>query len=231
MSNALVSKDFIFKDDGGGGLHFIGDFDGLYESDINPWGQDGSDDRMGEYYRHSRDNILHILNSKYSNRKTLLEIGCGLGYVVNYFSAKSGFQCSGADISSIAINKAKEKYNNYDFYCFDIQEKALNTEVTGKYDIVILNQVLWYVLENFNIVFNNVEKLLNSNGVFVISNAFTNEQRYGKDIVDGFGGLVQYVQNKQKDKFGLKYASLYADSSMMYGDGIVVSEILGLSKT
>jgi SAM-dependent methyltransferase len=227
MPKSLVSKDFIFKEDcKGGGLRFLGDFDGLYRADENPWGQDGSDNRMGLYYKYSRENILNVLNSKYSNKKTLIEIGSGLGNVVDLLSTKTPFQCSGSDISSVAISRATKKYQNNKFYCFDIKSKELNVEDFGKYDIVILNQVLWYVLEDIDAVFHNASKLLNDKGVFVISNAFTNEQRYGREVVDGFGGLVQYIQNNQKGKFKLKHASLNEYNSIMYADGIVVLETL-----
>ncbi|MDB2561963.1 class I SAM-dependent methyltransferase, partial [Sulfurimonas sp.] len=191
MSKDSISKNYIFeaKDNN---LLFVGDFEGLYKNDINPWGQDGSDPRLEKYYCYSRENIVTILNQHYSKKKTLLEVGCGLGYVVDYFAKNSSFICSGVDISKTAITKAKKIFKEYEFYCYDIQK--INSKKT--YDVIILNQALWYVLEKFTDVFKNIYTMLNDDGIFVIVNAFTDTQNYGKNIIDGFGGLVQYIENK-----------------------------------
>lgn len=79
-----ISKEYVFKKNNGA-LELVGDFDGLYNDLDNPWGQDGSDDRLGNYYKFSQNNILkHLLNI--TNSKIMLEVGCGLGYVVDFFN-------------------------------------------------------------------------------------------------------------------------------------------------
>ena len=130
--------------------------------------------------------------------------------------------CEGADISKVAINKASVSFPQYTFYQLDIQDDI--RFMKKKYDIVILNQVLWYVLERFENVFENVFHLLNKNGIFIISNAFMESQGYGKNIVDGFGGLVQYIENRQRDKFNILDAQLLNKEGMLYKDGCVVME-------
>ena len=58
-----------------------------------------------------------------------------------------------------------------------------------KYDVVILNQLLWYILESLFITFENCFSLLNSNGRVIVSQAFLQSpQKYGADICDGFDG-------------------------------------------
>ena len=162
-----ISKEYVFKKNNGA-LELVGDFDGLYNDLDNPWGQDGSDDRLGNYYKFSQNNILkHLLNI--TNSKIMLEVGCGLGYVVDFFNKNSHLICEGADISKVAINKASVSFPQYTFYQLDIQDDI--RFMKKKYDIVILNQVLWYVLERFENVFENVFHLLNKNGIFIISNA------------------------------------------------------------
>ncbi|MCT7530902.1 class I SAM-dependent methyltransferase [Aliarcobacter cryaerophilus] len=215
-----ISKEYVFKKNNGA-LELVGDFDGLYNDLDNPWGQDGSDDRLGNYYKFSQNNILkHLLNI--TNSKIMLEVGCGLGYVVDFFNKNSHLMCEGADISKVAINKASVSFPQYTFYQLDIQDDI--RFMKKKYDIVILNQVLWYVLERFENVFENVFHLLNKNGIFIISNAFMESQGYGKNIVDGFGGLVQYIENRQRDKFNILDAQLLNKEGMLYKDGCVVME-------
>lgn len=214
-----ISKDYIFTLKNNK-LSFIGDFDGLYLDDNNPWGQNGCDNRLNKYYLYSRNNIINTLKENNQNNQNLLEIGSGLGYVVDYFSKQLKYNCSGFDISNIAVTKAKKNFPEYNFYCFDITSK--NIEHNKKYDVIILNQVLWYVLENFNNVFENIYKLLNERGYFLIVNAFTDNQNYGKDIVNGFGGLLTYIEENQKDKFEIKKANLYKDDHLLYKDGLIL---------
>jgi len=215
-----ISKDYVFKENNGD-LEFVGDFDGLYSEDDNPWGQNGKDDRLGSYYKFSQKNILNHLKNRVKS-KSLLEVGCGLGYVVNFFNKNSHLVCEGVDISEIAIDKAKLSFPQYVFHKLDIQDDLLC--VRKKYDIVILNKVLWYVLEKFENVFENVYNLLNDNGVFIISNGFMDSQRYGKDIIDGFDGLLQYIENRQSDKFKIIEATLFNKNDLLYKDGCIVME-------
>lgn len=215
-----ISKDYVFTKKNER-LEFVGDFDGLYENDENPWGQNGSDKRLGEYYQYSRNNILKSLK-EFSKHKEMLEIGCGLGFVVDFINKSSDFICDGADISDIAIQKAKSNFPKYNFLNFDI--KMDNIILNKKYDIVILNQVLWYVLDKFENVFENIFNMLKDNGLFIISNAFMQLQGYGKDIIDGFGGLIQYIENQQEDKFKIKEAILSNKDKLLYKDGCVVME-------
>jgi SAM-dependent methyltransferase len=215
-----ISKDYIFRNNYGS-LEFVGDFDGLYNNDDNPWGQDGSDDRLGDYYKFSQNNILRNLHSLI-DCKSMLEVGSGLGYVVDFFNKNSHLICDGADISKVAIIKARTKFPQYEFYIFDIQDDALVADKT--YDIVVLNKVLWYVLEKFENVFSNVYNMLNKRGIFIISNGFMDEQNYGKDIVDGFDGLVNYIESRQKNRFKIKTAQLFEKGGLLYQDGCIVME-------
>jgi cyclopropane fatty-acyl-phospholipid synthase-like methyltransferase len=217
MRKKDISQNLVFKEVNNN-LIFIGNFEKLYQQDDNPWGQDGSDTRMGAYYHFSRANIITILNNYTKPNQTLLEVGCGLGHVVDYFSQHSSLKCEGADISSEAIKKAKLNYPKHRFFTLDITSNVISN--SKKYDIVLLNQALWYVLENFEQMFLNAYNLLNNNGYFLIVNAFTNDQRYGKEIIDGFGGLVQYVE-KQSNHFILKKAILSNESNFLYKDGLV----------
>ena len=45
-----VKSEFIFRKDQNGKLHFVGDFDGLYRNNIDPWEQSVKTD--GNYKRY-----------------------------------------------------------------------------------------------------------------------------------------------------------------------------------
>ena len=59
-----------------------------------------------------------------------------------------------------------------------------------KFDVVILNQLLWYVLEDLDSVFANVHELLNQDGKLLIV-MHLRIQRYGIAMVDGYSGAVK----------------------------------------
>ena len=155
----------------------------------------------------------------------ILDLGCGSG-VVSVVLKKIGYEnglCA-SDISDNAINKSSVLFEKYNFYCMDIQDKDII--IPKKYDAVIVNQVLWYILEDFNIVFENILKLLNVDGYLIISQAFLDEQKYDIDIINGFGGLIQYVQNTQKQRFKLLKAEYYSDKGLLHNDGILIAQKL-----
>jgi SAM-dependent methyltransferase len=217
----MISEDYIFKKNNKG-IEFVGDFEGYYKNESDPWGQSGGDKRLGKYYAYSRKNIVNHLSK--IDVETVLEVGSGLGYVVDYINKNSSCTCEGADISNNAVNSAMTLFENYNFYCMDIQDST--TFISKKYDAVIVNQVLWYILDDFNIIFENISKLLNENGYLIISQAFLEDQKYGVEIINGFGGLVQYVQNIQKHRFKLLQAEYYSDEHLLHNDGILLSQKL-----
>ena len=83
-----------------------------------------------------------------STGKNILEVGCGIGYVVDFLSKKtSNCTVDGMDISSEAIKLAKKTFTELNFVVGDITKK--NT-LTKKYNVVILNQILWYILDSLD---------------------------------------------------------------------------------
>ena len=79
-----ISKEYVFRTEEDGTLEFVGDFEGFYQNENDPWGQEGADERLRDYYAFSRSNLLTaIRNLTYShdNNINILEIGCGLGGV------------------------------------------------------------------------------------------------------------------------------------------------------
>ena len=193
------SKNYIFRKDDNGELLFQGDFEGYYQNNSDPWDQNSTDSDMSEYYKVSRLKLLKVIKGIISNHN-ILEIGCGLGLVTNMLDKElENSLVSGVDISSTAIHKAKAQYSNILFYEGDIADKQFKSE--EQYDVVILNEMLWYVLEDIDLVINNIYEILNTNGSLIITMAFLNDQQYGKEIINGYSGLLDYCK--------LRISSLY----------------------
>lgn len=225
MEKERVSKDFVFRTEEDGTLSFVGDFEGYYRSDDDPWGQEGNDDRLHEYYAFSRSRILDavesIVNSK-AKGLDILEVGCGLGYVSSklYTELSGNVNVTGMDVSPTAIKKAKTLFPSLEFIIGDIRSECLKVE--RKYDIVLMVEVLWYILERLPQVFTNINSLLKSKGILIFSNGFPREQKYGKEIIDGFDGLVRYVCSNYFAKYRIIKAEVDHSGKFLFDDGILV---------
>tara|TARA_R100000322_G_scaffold159504_1_gene120514 strand:+ start:1153 stop:1803 length:651 start_codon:yes stop_codon:yes gene_type:complete len=212
----MRSKNYIFKPNGDK-LDFIGDFESLYKNEVDPWGQSGKDGEISYYHAHSRSRLVNKL--KEINPDSLLEVGCGLGYTTKIIQ-QSLPDCHvvGMDISESAIAKATKMFSSLSFIVGDIRD--MSPHVHYKYDVVILNQLLWYVLESLAQTFKNCFSMLRPSGQVIISQAFLQTpQKYGKDICDGFDGLGKYLT---KNKFNIEYSNLDRSGHFIHDDGLLI---------
>jgi SAM-dependent methyltransferase len=202
-----------------GGLKFVGDFDALYREEDDPWGQSATDGQTMEYYFSSRSTLHQSLRSHFPFGKYYaLEVGCGHGHAVNYFDGN----WTGMDISPTAINKARELYKIRDFFVGDIREKTCMPEDhAGFYNVVLLSQMLWYILERIDDAVSNALSLCAADGLLIVSQAFLkDEQRYGVDIANGFPGALHL--------FSTRFPSLelvearFDTSTHSHNDGLMI---------
>lgn len=113
-------------------------------------------------YRALLKPLLPYLNKS----KTILDAGCGSGYILTYL-AKAGYQITGLDISSSMLALAKEKLDenklNNHLYQHDLR-KPLYT----KFDqIICLLDVLHY-FKGIKMVIKNLYNALESNGILIL---------------------------------------------------------------
>lgn len=100
----------------------------------------------------------------------------------------------GVDISDKAVRKARELFPDITFITADITSNRFWPETEAPlFDFVILSHVLWYVLHQFDQTIYNALSVLKPGGLFVISQAFLADQKYGREVADGFNGTVQFV--------------------------------------
>ena len=200
------SSDYVFTENPRGELEFVGDFDGLYASDPDPWDQSGEGERMADYYKDSR----RLLNQSLAdiNPINVLEVGCGLGVSTRAIAdSLPNARVDGVDISEIAVEKARRSFPDLQFYSGDIGAETFECGKTGEYDVVILHNVLWYILHCLPRVCRNSIRLLNANGRLIVCNAFLSNQRFGRDIIDGFEGMKSYALNYWGKDFTEEHAS------------------------
>lgn len=181
----------IFAENGKG-LHFVGDFDALYREDADPWGQSGRNSAMASYYAESRSRLFAAL-ACHGCCNHGLEIGCGHGHLLTRLKQMTHASWTGLDISAEAIRHARGLYPEFSFHVGDIAgaESPFPPNYIGKYDRVILSQILWYILERFDRAVSHALRLCAPGGLLVITQAFLKgEQRYGAEIANGFPGAL-----------------------------------------
>jgi SAM-dependent methyltransferase len=179
---------------------------------------------MGAYYRYSRSNIVQLISSLARPSK-VLEVGCGLGQVCRQIS-ESGAVASvaGLDISTVAVERARRLNPGAVFYAGDFAAPDIARQV-GRQDIVIFNQLLWYVLDRLPRMLANAREVLNDGGHLLVCNAFLREpQRFGREIVDGFDGLIRYLASHTEGRFRFVRAHLHRDPELIHDDGYVLME-------
>jgi SAM-dependent methyltransferase len=224
--------EYIFKEDGKS-LQFLGNFEEFYKDTNDPWDQSAvdKDSKMTKYYELSRSSLLSMLGEliKKHNLKrcSIAEFGCGLGYVTAQLKKQfPTFDFTGFDISDSAVQKANEIHSEYaQFLVSDIRinEKYLH----GRFEIIMLVNMLWYILEDLEKVLENIGQYFdpNKDKSLIIQNAyFREEQRYGKEIIDGFLGARDYFLNAIKKRYKINHYSYHyhSDPSSQHDDGIII---------
>ena len=178
-----VSKDYIFKEINGQ-LKYIGDFERLYKNLDDPWGQITLD--------HYKQRRLFVIKSLIKlNPNSVLDVGCGFGHTTQLINILVTKDVLGIDISSEAVKKARRMFPTVSFKKRDI----LKSFPDRKFNVVLFNSILWYILTDLDNLIKMALGALDKNGYLVIFQNFIPNQRYGKEIIDGFIGLINYVSH------------------------------------
>lgn len=219
--NAPLPKG-IFRELGGS-LEFVGDFDGLYRSEADPWGQSGAHGPMASYYAASRNRLATALMGHLRGNGERLEVGCGHGHVLAQLNnAVRGGRWHGLDVSPEAVERAQAHHPAFEFHVGDIRKTDVRRLGTKRFDAVILSQVLWYVLDDIDQTVANCRHLLRRGGILVISQAFLRgPQRYGADIADGFHGTLRLFCDRFAD-LRLIEAQFDDSNTHQHHDGLLV---------
>jgi SAM-dependent methyltransferase len=217
------SGDFIFKEVGGE-FTFVGDFEGYYKADLDPWDQSGAQGAFQQYYNRSRGRLAGVIQHM-APEGIGLEVGCGHGHAAWIFSCMTGRRCDGMDISPTAIERAKLAYPQLHFACGDIRD-PLNVGALGYYSFVMLNQIFWYVIKEIDVVVANCRDLLVHDGILIFCQGFLNhKQRYGAEIAEGYSGALKLFTERYRGRFEIIYAdpeNAMPSDPLVLQDGLIV---------
>lgn len=108
--------------------------------------------------------IDNEIKSNHPEAKSMLEIACGTGNILNHF--KNKYKIYGLDLSNEMLKVAKQKISTGVFYNKDM----IDFKLKDKFDIILcifdsINHVINY--KNWLKIFKNVKNHLNDKGIFI----------------------------------------------------------------
>ena len=181
--------DYVFKD---GDL--LGDFDNMYKfSKVTPWEQDK---RCDHWYTEVG---MAMLQEK-APYKSILEIGCGLGYIAKKLGRYSK-SVTAFDISCEAIKKARGLHKNINFYVDDITDDSFKPR--RQYDLVVMKDNFWYVFKRMKKVIENINACVKKGGYLYLCQSFPALEKpfVEKEIIDSPQILIRYFSNRYENIF------------------------------
>jgi hypothetical protein len=115
-------------------------------------------DNYVDYEAEAASDVPRVLDlfRKHGARGPLLEIGCASGQVLGAF-VERGVECFGVDVSSWAVEKARERVGAGRVHLLDVEQGSLPPEISSKAPFGTL--LLWTVLEHFRDPFQALRKL------------------------------------------------------------------------
>lgn len=200
-------QDYVIKDG-----KFVGAFEEMYQTFDNPWNQASK-----EYNENSYSRNFAVLNMKRYGMKSLIEFGCGLGYNTDFIYRRTGIKIKGIDISSTAIDRAKQLFPDLEFEVDD----ANNIEKYIEFDAILFAEITWYILDHLDVIF---ESMLSSfKGKYFIHNLvfYKGQQKYGMDFFTNLEEFINYVPFKLVG---------YAEATTIDDDTIETSTIFKIEK-
>lgn len=98
--------------------------------------------------------------------KTILEIGCSTGYLLEALRSKLGAKCFGVDISSAAIKEGKKLFKKIKLYNSFFESSKLKNK---KYDLIILGYFLFLLpIDKVLTLFSLIDISLKKNSHLII---------------------------------------------------------------
>jgi SAM-dependent methyltransferase len=166
----------------------VGEFEQMYQDYDDPWQQTTREEWTSE-----KAVALNLI--KKLKPVKVIELGCGLGHFTKKIS-DLGVDILGLDISTTAIQKAKNNYPNCNFAVGDILDFEIYREY--KPDVIVMAEITWYVLEKLDYFLEFLRT--ETPKVYLIHLLTTYPagiQKYGKDRFTNLKEIMSY--------FGAKY--------------------------
>ena len=175
-------------------------FDEVYMNGIDGW---GIQFRRSQLFRFEKckNLIKDVINVTKENKS--LEIACGDGFFSNEYLKCFSCKCLGVDISEVAIEKGRKKYLQVDFLCDSLPNLE---KVNGKYDLISVNEVLYYLSYEEQIMsLKRIAELCKDDGYVIVTVNLGLPPYYTKYLIRKLLGYFFIIV--KEDDICLKYYS------------------------
>lgn len=170
------------------------------QPDLRGVGCIGFNENYNNYLYSLKISALENVLNKYPiiiKGKSILDVGCGTGFFVDYYNKKGAKKITGVDITKKSISLLKEKYPFYNFQVADISEPDLYFKES--FDIVNVFDVLYHITEDsqFEAAIHNISSLC-VKGYILITDIFSKNDIYPAEHVH-FRNLQKYEKEFNKN--------------------------------
>jgi ubiquinone/menaquinone biosynthesis C-methylase UbiE len=107
------------------------------------------------------NDLVKLLKFNIPEGASVLEIGCGTGFLLNRLNPKRGI---GIDISGQMIRRAQEKYPDQEFFQMDAENITLHEQ----FDYIVISDTLVY-LEDIQKLFKELKKVSHEDTRIIIT--------------------------------------------------------------
>ena len=157
----------------------------LYKKIDDPWNQTN--------LKYEIKNLILFLINYLSNNLTLLEIGSGLGIILDFIKdSNKNFNLIGSDISETAVKKYQDKYKNSQVIDITIDKDFLKI-IEINPDVIFLKDVTWYILDNLNNIKKKIKDNFKGKYLIHIVNIYEN-QKYGKEYFTNHHEILNFFE-------------------------------------
>lgn len=142
-------------------------------------------------------NLLEYIKKNKLAPKSCLDIACGTGEFLSYFS-KAGLACSGTEIAESMVEFCKNKYPNGQFV---LVKDLASIPFKTKFDIITCNHDMVNTLEKFSqwqAMFKNVASSLNKGGLFMFDFYTKNKLANWNEVIYEESDNVDHVSQVKK---------------------------------
>jgi SAM-dependent methyltransferase len=146
--------------------------------DISRTGCLGCGRKYNEWIYRACKRNLDLVREKHHIKvkgKSILDLGCGSGYFIKYFSDLGAGSITGVDISPTSISRLSLVYPSYKFVEGDIASDVLSLDgLDHTFDLVVAFAVLYHIVseEGFDTAIKNIRKLAKVGAYVLISGNF-----------------------------------------------------------
>jgi SAM-dependent methyltransferase len=199
--------DYVFKDG-----KLLGQFDEMYRhSKEVPWHQDQT---AHQVFVDLDIAILKHFLPKFDIR-SICDLGCGLGYVSARLHAElspliTELSVTGIDVSPEAAARARLLHPQLSFHGVDILHDDI-APWEGKFDLLYLKDVLWYVASDAERFFGGASALLRRGGAIYMQQSVPDRASFvGSDIFPTTFSIAEFLS---KDFESVYVSSTYEINS------------------